>query len=333
MDKIEGVYEKDVTGLLSGGLDWMVQYSRHPELPRKEDSYIPSQGIVAGTLHALFRMDLGAFSTINSLQDLSYIQYFQTKSWLNENYQFPEKVLKRCMTSLAWMVVKKRLSVQSVLVAVVTNLDDKGIFAKAVIHLLKDAWRKIESAAGSEGRLVKDSAFTELIEPVLELVGGVWNDATESAKNESGTPEVTKNNEVSDLPEPRAAQDKTDGAIHKAAAEGRLEAVMELLERGVPVDIRGDSGYTPLQYAAKYGRLEVVRWLVQRGADLNLGNNWNWTPLHHASYYGRYDIARILIDAGAEPRIVDTVYGKTPFGWAGYDLKMVKLFKSKAIYS
>lgn len=123
-----------------------------------------------------------------------------------------------------------------------------------------------------------------------------------------------------------------DWPIHKAACAGCLEAVEAMLDAGVPIDIKGDGGYTPLQYAAKYGHLNIVQFLVQRGADINLGNDWNWTPLHHAAHYSRYEITKFLLEAGANTQIVDNVYFKTPLSWATYNNKIIQLFHYKGIY-
>jgi ankyrin repeat protein len=65
--------------------------------------------------------------------------------------------------------------------------------------------------------------------------------------------------------------------------DGKTEAVRLMLLAGMPMDIRGDTGGTPLHQAAWYGQLEVVRLLLA----------------HHASLEEK-----------------DTTYGGTPLGWA-----------------
>ncbi len=68
-----------------------------------------------------------------------------------------------------------------------------------------------------------------------------------------------------------------------AAGDGKAEAVRLMLLAGMPMDIRGDTGGTPLHQAAWYGQLEVVKLLLA----------------HHAPLEEK-----------------DTTYGGTPLGWA-----------------
>ena len=50
---------------------------------------------------------------------------------------------------------------------------------------------------------------------------------------------------------------------------GRTDVVRALLDRGMPVDTRGWSNFTPLDQAAMHGRTATVRLLIERGADLD----------------------------------------------------------------
>jgi len=68
-----------------------------------------------------------------------------------------------------------------------------------------------------------------------------------------------------------------------AAGDGKFDAVQQMLLAGMPIDIRGDTGGTPLHQAAWYGQLDVVNLLIA----------------HHAPLEEK-----------------DTVHGGTPLGWA-----------------
>ena len=50
---------------------------------------------------------------------------------------------------------------------------------------------------------------------------------------------------------------------------GRTDVVRALLDRGLPVDTRCWSNFTPLEQAAMHGRTQAVQLLIDRGADLH----------------------------------------------------------------
>jgi hypothetical protein len=67
-----------------------------------------------------------------------------------------------------------------------------------------------------------------------------------------------------------------------AALNGARNVTALLLDRGVPVDIRGRDGHTALHGAAFMGHADVVSLLLQRGADVNARSNDGETPLKSA---------------------------------------------------
>lgn len=93
--------------------------------------------------------------------------------------------------------------------------------------------------------------------------------------------------------------------LHRAAQDGDLARVNDLLERKYPVNRFDDIGMTPLHYAVQDNRLEVVKRLIEAGANVNarderrIGN----TPLSEHARECSYDMAKVLIDAGADPTI------------------------------
>ena len=111
-------------------------------------------------------------------------------------------------------------------------------------------------------------------------------------------------------------------ALHQAAAEGRAAAVEILLDLGVPIDLPGQMGGTPLHHAAWWGHGDVVALLLARGADLHRraepgtgGTPLAWTA--HGSFHSpgpvagggteHRRIAELLVAAGAqvEPDMID----------------------------
>ncbi len=102
----------------------------------------------------------------------------------------------------------------------------------------------------------------------------------------------------------------TDQAAHLfyfAAAQGRLDVMDYLLQRGIEVDGLSLLQWTPLIAACLSGQTEAVRFLIERGANVNMSLGGN-TPLLAALGYPRgsharaanAEIVELLIQAGAE---------------------------------
>lgn len=95
-----------------------------------------------------------------------------------------------------------------------------------------------------------------------------------------------------------------EAALHLAAGNGHLEAVVTLLDRGADVNLaaRNDRGDVPLHDAAAGGYAEVVDRLIQAGADVNAKTGDNQlTPLMMASAGGHLETVCLLLKAGADP--------------------------------
>jgi ankyrin repeat protein len=90
-----------------------------------------------------------------------------------------------------------------------------------------------------------------------------------------------------------------DRALIRAAAEGDISGIEELLRAGANVNCTVEIGEfgSPLTGAAYKGRLDAVRLLLDRGADPNLVSDA--TPLINAAEGGHVDIVSLLLDRGA----------------------------------
>jgi ankyrin repeat protein len=71
-------------------------------------------------------------------------------------------------------------------------------------------------------------------------------------------------------------------SIFRAASDGNVTAVQNLLNAGADVNAREHEGETPLMYAAVAGKTEVVKLLLDRGADINAVSLNNETALARA---------------------------------------------------
>jgi len=72
-----------------------------------------------------------------------------------------------------------------------------------------------------------------------------------------------------------------------------------LIEKGA--DNTSTNAAAALFEAATEGRAEVVSLLVQKGAPLDLQNEEGWTSLIEAAALGHADTVKVLCDAGADP--------------------------------
>lgn len=102
----------------------------------------------------------------------------------------------------------------------------------------------------------------------------------------------------------------------QAASDGDYPYVQSLLQRGVPVNAKGDYGWTPLHKACWSSRLKVVKLLIQNDADVNIKAKKGETPLHEACWDGSLPMVKLLIENGANPNAKDDNYGETPLHWA-----------------
>lgn len=75
--------------------------------------------------------------------------------------------------------------------------------------------------------------------------------------------------------------------LHRAAAKGDNASVMKYLDRGAPVDIEDEFGWTPFHVALIWGQFDTAKLLLQRGADKHAWTRDGiGTMLHEA--VGRY---------------------------------------------
>jgi hypothetical protein len=71
-------------------------------------------------------------------------------------------------------------------------------------------------------------------------------------------------------------------ALHRAARDGELQSIRELLKTGIDIDHRDTDGSTPLMDAATLGQTEAVRLLLERGADPTITDWKGRDALHYA---------------------------------------------------
>jgi ankyrin repeat protein len=108
---------------------------------------------------------------------------------------------------------------------------------------------------------------------------------------------------------PSDPKSHVDRAFVWACRFGRTAVVELLLEHGVDPAVTDDDGMTGLHWAAANGHLEVVRLLTERGAPLEAQNRWGGTVLASTLYSALQPQANaadcaaaieLLLDGGAD---------------------------------
>ena len=84
---------------------------------------------------------------------------------------------------------------------------------------------------------------------------------------------------------------------------GKLDEAMGLIEEGVDVESRRESGMTNLIFAARSGRVEIIQLLLDNGANVNHKDNYGKTAIHGAASKGHDGAVKLLIGRGANLHI------------------------------
>jgi len=111
------------------------------------------------------------------------------------------------------------------------------------------------------------------------------------------------------------------GDIDFNLSEGLFEAVrlnfkvtQLLIEEGADVNLRNESGTTPLHRAVIGGDAMTILLLLKNGANPNSQDNDGTSPLMKAAVWDHPHIVRLLLQYGADPNIRDN------YGRRAYDL-------------
>ncbi len=113
------------------------------------------------------------------------------------------------------------------------------------------------------------------------------------------------------MPEHRVNLPNAEKLLHKAAREGKLEAVMTQIASDADVNERtqtsgGTLGVTPLFLAARMGRKDIIERLFEAKADVNLkSGSLAMTPLHVAICNRHIEVIEYLVAKKADLEATD----------------------------
>ena len=98
--------------------------------------------------------------------------------------------------------------------------------------------------------------------------------------------------------------------LHDAAARNDATAIGQLLQQGVDIEGRDNSGRTALLIATHHDAIDAARALIEAGADVNATDNIHDSPYLYAGAEGRLEILRMTLNHGADLASVNR-YGGT----------------------
>ena len=98
----------------------------------------------------------------------------------------------------------------------------------------------------------------------------------------------------------------------KAASDGNLAKVKQLIAAEVNLNALDSYGGTALHRAAFKNRIKIAQMLLDAGADVDAESRNGDTALHWATEMGNAEVVKVLLDAGADP---DRYNGRAKTAW------------------
>jgi len=121
--------------------------------------------------------------------------------------------------------------------------------------------------------------------------------------------------------------DKGKNSLHKAAAEGRTDDLLQLLLSGYDPDAVDNNGTTALHFAAWENHPECVRILLDHGADPEIPEGDGWTALHDAVRKEYEDIICLFLERMSSTVLEDTCVRLSGLSGDEKFLEILKLLK------
>ncbi|XP_077984522.1 uncharacterized protein LOC144439128 isoform X2 [Glandiceps talaboti] len=106
------------------------------------------------------------------------------------------------------------------------------------------------------------------------------------------TREITK--ALAQGQDPNAFDKAGTSSVHKAAANGRTEALQVLVDKGGNVNLQDNTGCTSLHAAARNGHLNTLKWLVEHGGDIKVESAKGNTPRLSAKSQSQSEVVAYL---------------------------------------
>ena len=104
--------------------------------------------------------------------------------------------------------------------------------------------------------------------------------------------------------------------LRNALFARNMEEMRWLIANGADVNVKSETGRTPLHYAAQENAAAVAKLLIDNGAEVNAKANNGVTPLHETVWINAAEVAKLLIANGAEVNAKEGENDLTPLDLA-----------------
>lgn len=91
--------------------------------------------------------------------------------------------------------------------------------------------------------------------------------------------------------------------LMRAAKEGRLDIVEELLAAGVDLTVTNTDGCNALWLACYNGSHAIIETLIAAGIDIDLQNANGASALMYVASNSKPDLVKLLLEKGANPKL------------------------------
>ena len=140
--------------------------------------------------------------------------------------------------------------------------------------------------------MISMTAMSEEEAPLISSDRFLRHNSLDVQNSESGVKGKTN--------EPGDSQEQKNYEYLNAAADGKLEKMVTLLDNGADILSKDEKGNSALHRAAMEGHDEIVKELLDRSLDVNF-RGWNdWTSLIWAAFAGQESTFNILLEASAD---------------------------------
>lgn len=118
-------------------------------------------------------------------------------------------------------------------------------------------------------------------------------------------------------------------SLTRAASEGDVHKVDEILNSGADINETTISDETALMSAVSHKKINVVKFLINKGAYLNAQDMMGNTALHLAIKNNDPEIVKLLVEGGASIHVPDYNDSLTPEQVADYkgNLQIIEIMK------
>ncbi|MDR3327150.1 MAG: ankyrin repeat domain-containing protein [Prevotellaceae bacterium] len=87
--------------------------------------------------------------------------------------------------------------------------------------------------------------------------------------------------------------------LHASAAQGNIDLLKIFINKYSSIDMKDNSGNTPLLWASQEGKIRCIEFLLLIDADVNSIDNHGFSPIYYAICQGNYYLFYLLISYGA----------------------------------